>query len=96
MLVLPIGGWLRLELTQAGVFDEQVGTALRVIFEILVLGALGAWTIEGAVLALGLSVLLGWASGLSALSAFLPGAQPQSRRFVICPPERVAHVVKRD
>ena len=47
-------------------------------------------------LALGLSVLLGWASGLSALSAFLPGAQPQSRRFVICPPERVAHVVKRD
>ena len=48
MLVVPIGGWLRLELTQAGVFDQQVGTALWVIFEILVLGALGAWTIEGA------------------------------------------------
>ena len=34
---MPIGGWLRLELTQAGVFAQQVGTAVWVIFEILVL-----------------------------------------------------------
>jgi PAS domain S-box-containing protein len=43
-LVVPLSGWLRIELTQAGVFDERAGTAFRVILEVLVIGLVGFWT----------------------------------------------------
>jgi PAS domain S-box-containing protein len=44
VLVVPIAGWLKLALVQAGFFDDPLGVAVMVSFEVLVLGSVGVWT----------------------------------------------------
>ncbi len=44
VIVVPIGAWVRLAGQQAGLYDERVGLAIMVVFEALVLVAVGAWT----------------------------------------------------
>lgn len=44
VLVLPVGAWLRLRLENAGVLQEQTGSAVVVIGEVLVLGIFGFGT----------------------------------------------------
>jgi PAS domain S-box-containing protein len=47
VLVLPVGAWLRLRLEHAGVLQEQTGSAVVIIVEVLVLGIFGFWTAVG-------------------------------------------------
>jgi len=44
LIVVPAGAWLRLWGERAGLYDETVGLAIMVVFEALVLVAIGAWT----------------------------------------------------
>ncbi len=44
LIVLPLGAWLRLWGERAGLYDETVGLSITVVFEALVLVAIGAWT----------------------------------------------------
>ena len=44
LLVVPIGAWLRLAGERFGLYDETVGLAITVVFEALILLAVGAWT----------------------------------------------------
>jgi diguanylate cyclase (GGDEF)-like protein/PAS domain S-box-containing protein len=44
LLVVPLAGWLKLALVQAGFFDDPLGVAVMVSFEVLVLGTVGVWT----------------------------------------------------
>lgn len=46
-LVLPLAGWVKVLLVEAGLLDDRVGTAVIVAVEVLVLGAVGAWTAGG-------------------------------------------------
>ena len=47
VLVLPLAGWLKLLLVEAGILDDRLGTAVIVAVEILILGAVGTWTAGG-------------------------------------------------
>jgi diguanylate cyclase (GGDEF)-like protein/PAS domain S-box-containing protein len=44
LLIVPLAGWLKLALVQAGFFDDPLGVAVMVSFEVLVLGTVGVWT----------------------------------------------------
>ncbi|HEX7591600.1 MAG TPA: PAS domain-containing protein, partial [Candidatus Limnocylindrales bacterium] len=44
LLVVPVGAWLRLAGERMGLYDETVGLAIMVVFEALILLAVGAWT----------------------------------------------------
>ena len=44
IIVVPAGAWLRLWGERAGLYDETVGLAIMVVFEALILVAVGAWT----------------------------------------------------
>ena len=44
LLVVPVGAWVRLSGQRAGLYDENVGLAIMVVFEALILVAVGAWT----------------------------------------------------
>jgi PAS domain S-box-containing protein len=44
LLVVPVGAWLRLAGERMGLYDETVGLAIVVVFEALILLAVGAWT----------------------------------------------------
>ena len=44
LIVVPLGAWLRLMGQRAGLYDENVGLSIMVVFEALVLVAVGAWT----------------------------------------------------
>jgi PAS domain S-box-containing protein len=44
VLVLPAGAWLRLVGERAGLYDENIGLSIMVVFEALILVAVGAWT----------------------------------------------------
>lgn len=44
ILVVPAGAWVRLMGERAGLYDETVGLSIVVVFEALVLLAVGAWT----------------------------------------------------
>jgi PAS domain S-box-containing protein len=44
LLVVPIGAWIRLAGERTGLYDETVGLSIMVVFEAMVLLAVGAWT----------------------------------------------------
>lgn len=44
VLVIPAGAWLRDVGQRAGLYDESIGLSIMVVFETLVLAAVGAWT----------------------------------------------------
>lgn len=47
LLILPFFGWLELGSIDAGLFDDHIGVAVLVLFEALILGAVGVWTAGG-------------------------------------------------
>jgi PAS domain S-box-containing protein len=49
LLVVPLVAWLRLAGERAGLYDEAVGLSIMVVFEALVLAAVGTWATANAV-----------------------------------------------
>jgi PAS domain S-box-containing protein len=47
VLVLPVAGWLKIDLVQAGILDERVGVGAMVCLDVLVFGGVGIWIAGG-------------------------------------------------